>query len=349
MDSSPNSSVSLPRRELLKAGALAAGAGLFGTNAAAQASDYRQSAAALDPPPVFDTPISPNRKRTLRLAHLTDVHVQPELAADRGLAKVLHLVQEVKDKPEFILYGGDCIMDSFGQTRERTQLQWDLWKSILKQECSLPSAACIGNHDVWGWEKSKSGATGDEPLYGKQWAVEALGLKRRYYSFDKAGWRFVVLDSTHPSKFEAESYEARLDEEQFAWLQDELKATPATKPILILSHIPILTATSFFDGENEKSGRAWVIPGSWMHLDARRIAELFWQHRNVRLCLSGHMHLYDRTEYNGVTYLCSGAVCGNWWEGNYHQCPPGYSIIDLFDDGSFQLNYTGTGWAPVKG
>jgi 3',5'-cyclic-AMP phosphodiesterase len=67
-----------------------------------------------------------------------------------------------------------------------------------------------------------------------------------------------------------------------------------------------------FDGDNEKSGD-WVIPGAWVHIDARRIVELFHQHKNVKLCLSGHIHLFDRVLYNGVTYICDGAVCGRWW------------------------------------
>ncbi len=104
------------------------------------------------------------RKRVLRVAHLTDVHVQPELRAPEGMAACLRHVQTSADKPDLILSGGDHVMDCVRQTRDRTQVQWDLWKRISSAENSIPIRSCIGNHDIWGWNKSKSGATGSEPL-----------------------------------------------------------------------------------------------------------------------------------------------------------------------------------------
>jgi 3',5'-cyclic AMP phosphodiesterase CpdA len=287
---------------------------------------------------------SETKKRSLRLAHLTDIHVQPELGADMGMAACLRHVQAQSDRPDLILTGGDSVMESFAQDAARTQLQWDVWRKVLRSECSLPVESCIGNHDVWGWNKAKSGATGKEARFGKQWAVEALGLPQRYRSFDRAGWHFVVLDSTHTGK-NADEYTAKLDEEQFAWLAQDLAKTPPSTPILVLSHIPILSAAAFLDGENSKSGD-WLVPGAWMHVDCQRIIQLFLKHPSVKLCLSGHLHLVDRVDYNGVTYLCNGAVCGGWWKGDNQQCDEGYGLVDLYSDGSFDHRYVGYGWQP---
>ncbi|MFO0901238.1 MAG: metallophosphoesterase [Pirellulales bacterium] len=284
------------------------------------------------------------RKRALRLAHLTDVHVQPELAAGRGFAAALHAVQQLDDKPQLILGGGDAVMDSFGADEARTRLQWDLWKKVLAGECSLPSKHCLGNHDVWGWDKKESKCTGEEPLYGKRWALEALGLERPYYSFDQAGWHIVALDSTQSDG--KGGYVARLDEPQYDWLVRDLAAVPRTTPVLLLSHIPLLTVTSFMELKPNEAGD-WVVPGGWMHQDFVRLAALFRQHPNVRLCLSGHMHQVDRVDFQGVTYLCSGAVCGDWWKGAYHDCPAGFAVIDLFDDGTHASEYVNYGWKPV--
>jgi len=283
----------------------------------------------------------PERKRVLRIAHLTDIHVQPERAADQGMVACLRHVQRQPDKPDVIFNGGDSIMDSLGTDRARTALQWKLWRNILAQECSLPVEHCIGNHDVWGWNRKKSGATGVEPLYGKKWAMEAFGLSSRFRSFDRAGWHFIFLDSTHPH--EETVYTARLDEEQFEWLEADLASVEKGTPVLVFSHIPILCACVFFDGDNEETGN-WVVPGAWMHIDARRIKDLFLKHPEVRLALSGHVHLQDRVEYNGVTYLCNGAVCGAWWKGPYQECQPGYGLVNLYSDGSFDAEYVAYGW-----
>ncbi len=81
-----------------------------------------------------------------------------------------------------------------------------------------------------------------------------------------------------------------------------------------------------------------------MHKDCLELKDLFAQHPNVKLCLSGHLHLLDRVDYNGVTYLCNGAVSGNWWKGRHKDCDEGYAVIDLYDDGSFEHQYVKYGW-----
>ena len=70
-----------------------------------------------------------------------------------------------------------------------------------------------------------------------------------------------------------------------------------------------------------------------MHIDSRRTRNMFLKHTNVKLCLSGHAHQQEELTYLNVKYLNDGAICGAWWEGAY-LFPPGYVIIDLYDDGS---------------
>jgi len=122
------------------------------------------------------------------------------------------------------------------------------------------------------------------------------------------------------------------------WLKKELKSVPAATPVFIMSHIPILSACVFLDGKNYRNGQ-WNVPGSWMHEDAAELTDLFYQFKNIKIAVSGHLHLLDKVEYNGITYCCNGAVSGAWWFGSYHQTGPGYALIDLFADGSFKTEY----------
>jgi Icc protein len=321
------------RRDFLGLGA-AALAGLGGL-ACVRGDDAKPAAAAL-------AAKGAARKRSLRVAHLTDIHLNGERDAERWTAKAFAAVQSMEDPPTLILNGGDCVMDAYSAPIERAREERKLWRDTIARECSLPIEHVVGNHDVWGWDRPKSGATGKEPHYGKAWSLEMLGLEKRYRFFDRAGWRFIVLDSVHPRV--DVGYEGRLDEEQFAWLANALASTPPTTPVAVVSHIPILAACVFLDGENEKRGD-WVVRASWMHIDARRLKDLFARHANVKTALSGHVHLLERVAYNGVTYLCDGAVCGNWWKGSYQETPPGYAIIDLFDDGSVEREYVQYGWS----
>jgi len=284
---------------------------------------------------------SDRRERVLRIAHLTDIHMEHTGEARTGMARALAHAQAQADPPEFILNGGDSIMDALESPKEYCLKRWELFNEILKAECSLPVYHVIGNHDVFGWglaEEERAQASAD-PLYGKVMALQALGLEARYYSFDRAGWHFVVLDSTHPREIESEQpYTGKLDEEQYSWLTSDLKATPAETPVCLISHIPILCACEFFDGDLASTGN-WVVPGAWMHIDAGRLRELFLAHPNVRACLSGHAHQHDRVDYLGVRFSCNGAVSGNWWFGDYLSCPPSYVMVDFFADGSIETEF----------
>jgi len=279
------------------------------------------------------TPTAAVSKRALRIAHLTDFHVMPIGNAPQGMRDALRHAQAQADPPDIILNTGDSIMDSLEVTKDMAEAQWETFNTIIKEECKLPIYHCIGNHDVWGWGAPTPDKQSD-PLYGKGMALKQLGLKERYYSFDLAGWHFSVLDSTHQAENGAQHpYIGKLDDEQFAWLEADILAVDGEKPICIVSHIPILCACEFFDGDNESSGN-WGVPAAWMHIDARRFRQLFLQNPNIRLCLSGHSHQHETLQYLGVQYFTNGAVCGNWWRGSYLDFPPAYVLVDLFEDGS---------------
>ncbi len=298
--------------------------------------------------PSTATPAS--RKRLLRVAPVTDIHVMPEFDAGKGLAACLQHLQGQADPPELILNGGDCIMDATRKNAYRTRTQWAVWQRIWKNECSLPAVHVLGNHDVWGWDKPRSGTTGDEPKWGKGWALDELGMTRPYHSFDRGGWHFIGLDTVHAlDSASPDVFTGRLDEEQFAWLQADLAALDPKTPVLILSHIPIFAMVPIFNQPYDLGPREHpVIDRSDMLTDYHRLKELFKKHRNVKACVSGHIHLVDRVDYLGVTYMCGGAVCGAWWKGSrFNECEPGYSLIDLYDDGSVEREYVAYAWEAV--
>lgn len=289
-------------------------------------------AALSTPHLVTAQPVTTPKRRALRIAHLTDVHVQPIVGAAKGFTRCLHHVQNLPDKPDLILNGGDAIMEAHGRGADSVRRQWKLYNEVLHSENSLPVLNCIGNHDIWCRQETKESFVG-----GKQWAMDELQLPRRYYSLDRNGWHIIVLDSVQP-KADGSWYTAHVDEEQYDWLETDLNATPAETPILIVSHVPILAACVFFDGKRFENDH-WSVPARWMHSDTVRLTSLFHRHPNVKAALSGHIHLTDRVDYGGVSYYCNGAVSGAWWFGNYHHTAAGYAVVDLYDDGSVENRY----------
>ncbi len=300
-------------------------------------STFLQNTAAivrgsLLPSPGFSQKIEQAKK--IRFAFITDIHIKPETVAEVGMAKALHHVQLLKPKVDFIVNGGDCIWDALEVDKQKTQSQWNLYHSILKKENDLPLYHCIGNHDVWGWFLKENKPEADK-LYGKQWAVETLKLPGRYYSFVKDKWLFIVLDSTQINP--EGGYIAFIDPPQLSWLQQQL-AKSRDKFVCIVSHIPILSiCAGLFFNKTETNGDL-KIQRNLMHTDFISLKKMFASFPNIKLCLSGHIHLQDELNYLGVKYYCNGAVSGNWWKGSFQEFAPAYAVIELFDDGTSTRN-----------
>ncbi len=275
--------------------------------------------------------ITSGKSKPIRFAHLTDIHLKAGLIPESGMAKAFQYAQRQKPAIDFIVNGGDSIMDSLEADKEKTRTQWELFHKTLKNENSSTIYHCIGNHDVWGWFVKENKPDQDK-LYGKVWVVETLELKNRFYSFSKGKWHFIILDSTQLNP--AGGYIARLDPEQLDWLQKELASVPAGKFICIISHIPILSicAGLFFD-KTEANGDL-LVKRNLMHTDFLALKKIFIKYPAIRACISGHIHLQDEVDYLGIRYFCNGAVSGNWWKGSYYEFPPAFAIMELYDDGT---------------
>lgn len=312
-----------------------------------------------------------DRRPTISIAHLTDTHIQPERRGAEGVAACLAHIMGLAQRPQLILTGGDLIMDGFAEDEARTKMQWDLFTRAFREGTDLPVRHCLGNHDIWGWDKAKSKTTGAEPGWGKAMAIDTLGLPGAYYSFTQGGWKFIVLDSVQPR---GNGYIGRLDPDdadpsaegpQLAWLRGELERTPASVPVCVVTHIPILCAGLMLT-DARPNAEGVQISASVQLTDNHRIIDLFSRHANVKLVLQGHIHINDRIDYQGVTYLCNGAVSGAWWRGKEadradrlarakpgdpirpYRSDEGYALIDLFEDGSFAYVYMRYGWVPSE-
>lgn len=261
-------------------------------------------------------------KPVLTIAHITDVHIRNQddvpARAARYLAEVLK-----NNRFDFILNGGDSIFDASydNVTREMVDNQWAVWDKFISAT-QLKVYSCIGNHDPW-W---KAPSDKDE-MYGVTYAAKRLKMPNPYYSFTQKGWHFIILDGNNKG--------TTLDPEQMLWLKNDLEKLAPNTPVLVMSHYPILSSTCAWSGGQ--------------HGDYKELKALFYKHKDkVKICLSGHQHLQDAVEYNGVSYFCNGSMSGFWWgkgdkesagEYYYQETPPGYAVLKLFADGSAENRY----------
>ncbi|MEO6254357.1 MAG: metallophosphoesterase [Ferruginibacter sp.] len=273
---------------------------------------------------------TPKKKKNFTIAFISDIHVKPSEIAEAGMKKALQNINQIKPQPDFIINGGDSIMDALAANKENTQIQWDLFNKIMQAENKLPVKHCLGNHDIWGWQLKEDVKA--DALYGKAWWLQQTGNAKTYYSFTHNNWHFILLDSVQENNG---GYIALLDEPQFTWLENEL-AAHKEKMICIVSHIPIVSFCSAMFFKDMLPNGDWKLSRALLHTDARKIKDLFKKYPNIKACLSGHIHLQDEVNYLGIKYFCNGAISGNWWGGAFQDFAPAYALFDFYNDGTVE-------------
>jgi Icc protein len=277
--------------------------------------------------------VQDNKEDEFTFAFLTDIHLQPELNAVEGFQKAIDTINAIN--PDFVLTGGDLVMDVLDQTYGRADSLYDLYEEV-SGGFHMPVYNTLGNHEVYGWHRREAGIE-KQPEFGKAMYEQRLG--KRYYSFDHKGWHFIVLDAVYRS--EEGHYIGKIDEEQISWIEQDLQKTGKEMPIVVSVHIPFVTSqTQLTRGSLEAN------PPDLIITNAREVL-LHFREYNLKLVLQGHLHyLEDINVNNQVHFITAGAVCGLWWNNKPGSTPEeGFLLVHVDGDG-FTWEYVDYGWTP---
>jgi 3',5'-cyclic-AMP phosphodiesterase len=264
----------------------------------------------------------------------TDTHIQPELDAAHGCGMAFQKIAALK--PEFAICGGDLVFDALGVSRPRADMLFDLYKKAEAQ-LNVPLYHTIGNHDVFGI-LTKSGIQTTDPQYAKKMFEDRIGA-HTYYSFDRKGYHFIVLDSIFPT--EDRQWEGRVDETQLHWLAADLKTVPTGTPIIVVIHVPLVTG--FLGYSPKPTGRQKY--NTYSVENSPDVIALFESH-NVIAVLQGHLHVNETVHYKNCDFMTSGAVCGNWWHGSRMGFPEGFTVVSL-REGKISTRYETYGFQSI--
>ena len=275
-----------------------------------------------------------NKERdSFSIAFLTDIHLQPEENAVQGFIQALDTVNKLN--PDFILSGGDLIMDALEQSYGRADSLYNLYMEVIKKSKS-PVYNTMGNHDIYGIYK-KSGADPADPEYGEKMFEKRLG--HSYYSFEHKGWKFMIINSIEDTK--KGEYIGKVDTAQISWIKSELKKTDHTTPVVLSTHIPFITAyTQKYDGSTLPNDSSLVVSNS------KEVISLF-NGYNLKLVLQGHLHTVEDIYIDGIHFITGGAVSGGWWKGPNMGFEEGFMYITFKAD-DFRWRYVDYGWIVKK-
>ncbi len=289
------------------------------------------ASAAASALPVLAAPATPAPAEPFSFLFLTDTHIQPELDATHGVDLAMHRARAVR--ADFAIQGGDHVFDALGVPKARATQLFDLYAKT-EQDLGLKVHHTLGNHDVFGVYLA-SGAAPTDPAYGKKMYADRFGST--YYSFDRKGHHFIVLDSIGITA--DHHYEARIDDDQLAWLSKDLAAQAPDTPIVVTTHIPLVSAIQAYTppAPQAASGTGFI--------NGPAVLQLFRGH-NVLGVLQGHTHINETVLWHGVPYITSGAVCGNWWHGTRLGTPEGFTVVTIAN-GKLTTRYETTGFQSV--
>ncbi len=197
-----------------------------------------------------------------------------------------------------------------------------------------PRYHVVGNHDTDQLSKEDVASkvmNGGAPA----------GRGKSYYSFDRGGVHFIVLDAGHKADGSAYSgipgsagagyswADANLPREQVEWLKADLAATRL--PTIVLTH-QLLSPQEQVDAAYDPAHSI---------KNAAEIRSVLEKSGLVVAAFAGHYHDGGYMKVNGIHYVClqANAAYGN--DASYHNQ---YATVDVYKDGKdIQVAVAGNG------
>lgn len=228
----------------------------------------------------------------IKFAVISDIH--HDIMHDGPKRLNSFLEDAAKNEVDFIIDLGD-----FCQVKESNRHIVNLWNSFPGEKYHV-----LGNHDMDNCDKDKY--------------QMFVGIKNRYYSFDKGSFRFIVLDANNlysdgkyiPYAFGNfyvdMSKREFIDPEQIEWLKKEIRHTD--KKCIIFSHQCLENTVGnreeirrILEEENRKAGGKKVVAA-----------------------FSGHDHTNYEKIINGIAYIQINSA-SNQWVGDAYKCEERFS------------------------
>lgn len=233
------------------------------------------------------------QRKRLKFGVIADLH--HDIAYDAAERLKTFLKEAEKNKVDFIIELGD-----FCFPKEENIPFRKLWDDFPGEKYHV-----LGNHDM--------------EICSKEVYMDFVGgMPDRYYSFDKGGFHFVVLDPNNLytdgkyvpyncGNFYVDRKEREhMDPEQLEWLKEDLAST--NKRCIVFSHESFdlvvqngEVVREIFEAENKRCG-----------------------YNKIPIAISGHSHSNYTKEINGITYIQINSASYKWAGGKY-ACPQRFS------------------------
>lgn len=222
-------------------------------------------------------------------AFVTDTHLTNGQADNYKLLQESQLfLQEVvkqlnSQNLDFIIFGGDQV-----EGPGKDQANWQLFLDIA-QTLTAPWSFILGEQDItsnYAQEKVKA--------YGPDWRGRGIETTTPYWSLNPVKQVHIIgLDTTV-----FDNTVGFMTNDQIEWLKKDLAANQ-DKVTLVFSHHPILPPPPFNAESNLET---------YLLTKSEPIRQIFAANPQVRMALSGHVHVNHIEAENGMWYIANPSL-----------------------------------------
>jgi len=221
-----------------------------------------------------------------------------------NFAKVVEAINSLKGdaRPEIVFIAGDLV------DKAENPQQLSMFNEV-KKTFAMPVYPVPGNHDL-----TVDGKRFDQKLLVNY--RSAVGPDK--FSVEHGGCLFIGLNS----QLWIES--GQLGDEQFRWLEEQLKNRSHYRYVFVVQHHPLYLAAA------DEKDQYFNTPLQWR----LKLLRLF-ERTKVTIVLTGHLHRNLSAAYRGVAMITTPSTCRNFDGSAY-----GYRLITVTSDG-FVEQYKG--------
>lgn len=234
-------------------------------------------------------------KKTLRFGLLADSHYADRAPVNtrfyrQSLDKMKEAVSMMnEEKVDFLLHLGDFKDEGPNQDPAET-LRFLQTIEEEFQKFEGPTYHCLGNHDVDSITKQE---------FLQHTSNTGISPNKSYYSFDKNGFHFVVLDANYHKdgrdQFYAEGadwQDPNIPQDQIDWLETDLSQTDL--PTIVFCHHPLY--------EFLRKDRSYHVKN---YPSVKQVME---ESQKVLAVFQGHVHAEHHELIGGIHYLTQLAM-----------------------------------------
>lgn len=227
-------------------------------------------------------PLFAQNHSKVRFGLCTDVHIPTMHDSEYRLSTFVEAME--KEKPDFIIELGD-----FGIPKPEYEGAFAIWDSFSGEKHHV-----IGNHEMDGGTSHAQ-------------ALEYRDMDSGYYSFDKNGFHFIVLDGNDKKSPDVKGYQQFLGPDQIKWLKADLES--ASFPVVLFSHQGLSiykTPKEIYGLDNYQEVQDILVAHNERHPDRKVIASF-----------NGHTHTDYAEQIDGIWYISITSMAYHWLGEEY--------------------------------